>query len=401
MFSESEYGSGFNKHSRDTMAVLKRKGIHFRYIGGLMLSALEATVLATEAAELCRKADGYWLFCSNTLFNSPAQLAAAKPPWNLKAGTIADYWKALAAVSRLGRKPTPRRPRMETVNLLAKLNDTASDPFLRRPDGLTFPDQPSPNLLTSWDFETDDELKGSWSAYYSWPKRDGAHAHHGQSSVLQESLADSAYERPTQIGQKVAVSPGRTYQFEGWVRTERVIGGYGAWMFVGESGVGGRLYNTHSWTRRSLRFANASGEKEAYISLRMHYAKGKAWFDDLRLSEVLTRQLTTKPVSLRASQSVGLTWCADCPDGSAVGVDVLDAESGQVLLRTAATDEDLSDLRALHGCQAVLIRARFDTWRGQSPVLRRLTMQLWRHPSVTKRSGASGRPPAWTGLTPS
>ena len=97
--------------------------------------------------------------------------------------------------------------------------------------------------------------------------------------------------------QWVEVEPGRAYRVEGWVRTEGVEGSgvcidfswhdeYGT--RIGTAATQPRVMGTTSWTKVSLEaFVPPSAAKRCLIGTPVTgNTKGKAWFDDLRITPV-------------------------------------------------------------------------------------------------------------------
>ena len=89
----------------------------------------------------------------------------------------------------------------------------------------------------------------------------------------------------------VAVVPGRTYQFSGWVRAEEVVGSAGWYIHV--NGERMELVNrtldagpgTYEWKEVTSQFTAPTNADTATLGTVLH-GTGRAWFDDVRLVEL-------------------------------------------------------------------------------------------------------------------
>ena len=145
-------------------------------------------------------------------------------------------------------------------------------------------------------FETPDAKGGGaadWSLYGNgaWSVKRGE-GRNGTSALICGDVGKGGWTT-----QWVEVEPGRPYRVEGWVRTEDVEGSgvcidfswhdaYGT--RIGTAGTQPRVMGTTAWTKVSLEaFVPPAAAKRCLIGTPVTgNTKGKAWFDDLRITPV-------------------------------------------------------------------------------------------------------------------
>jgi len=141
-------------------------------------------------------------------------------------------------------------------------------------------------------FETPDAKGGAadWSLYGNgmWHVKRGE-GRNGTTALICDDVGKGGWTT-----QWVEVEPGRTYRVEGWVRTEGVEGNgvcidfswhdaYGT--RIGTAATQPRVMGTTAWTKVSLEaFVPPAAAKRCLIGTPVTgNAKGRAWFDDLRI----------------------------------------------------------------------------------------------------------------------
>jgi len=95
--SENEYSTGLPPRTLSVIERLKKQGVHFRYVPGLLIGSYSPRQLAQQAA-LCQKLiDGYWLFTTYSLWQpQPQRLRGA---YLIKADRH-QYWNLLNEANR-------------------------------------------------------------------------------------------------------------------------------------------------------------------------------------------------------------------------------------------------------------------------------------------------------------
>ena len=138
---------------------------------------------------------------------------------------------------------------------------------------------------TAWDLIT-----------FTWPVTE-TNPNTFEFSVTNEGRSGKALHLSSDTGAdfalqtKVAVKPNTDYLFTGWIKTEDVEnlgGGYGAVFDIEKKGRTRAIRGTKDWTWVERQF-NSGDFEEIIIGChlgRWGQYKGKAWFDDLQLSEV-------------------------------------------------------------------------------------------------------------------
>jgi len=369
IFSEAEYTAGYCDRTEAQIAALRNRRIQFRYVGGLMLSVMEPDELAIHAAELCRRTGGYWLFCSNTLFNSPEQLARAKPPWNLKAGRITDYVNALGAVERSvsatgSTKASPQ-------NCIELLDADPSAGLLKTEHGLIIESRDhGPVIREGFD------SAGSatdWEGYYAAPVWDRTLGQGSPGSLLLENPAAGALKRPAHVSKEFHVSANGRYRIMASVRTENVLGRNGAILLVQRGRIGPRLLNTHDWQSY---FGETTADQNGQIQLafQMHYTQGRAWLDDLTISPLSERVWESRPWNLNGGQG-RFRIASLVPKTMTLQLQLLRDKDERILIRNLRDRHDLSSVYDLHGELAVRLRLIIRSWDREALWIRQLGVE--------------------------
>lgn len=148
IFSEGpEYELGYTPNVNATVSQLKKMGIPVRYVGGLWLRYHSPFNLGWNAGELAEKADGYWLFTTDSLFGDLKRFDGPDGSHYRLAGdaTQEQCWQVLKAVNQLIDQHniyTDNR-RLITPNLWAANfagQTKVSYTYLPSPDGLMVED---------------------------------------------------------------------------------------------------------------------------------------------------------------------------------------------------------------------------------------------------------------------
>ena len=134
--SESEFYQGFYYYSEERLSSLRKTGINALYVGAVFQGSCYPEHYASMLDELCRRADGYWLYYSAMFFN-PVAAQRLKPPDEGTQYTLSalpdEYFRELtranAAVDK-GRSLPARFPhKFDLMPLLKKVDtDTAKEP---------------------------------------------------------------------------------------------------------------------------------------------------------------------------------------------------------------------------------------------------------------------------------
>ena len=152
---------------------------------------------------------------------------------------------------------------------------------------------PSGNLLKNGGFEEDadgDGVPDHWQAGHGdggakFVQRVTDEKHSGSASAHQNKTSRDYFFAQ----QYVTLKPHTPYTAFGWIKTEGVSGGGGAQIYAYEfKGAGGQgpemlATGTTPWRRYAISFTTGD-DPVGRINFRI-FAKGKAWFDDLKLVE--------------------------------------------------------------------------------------------------------------------
>ncbi|HEU4509026.1 MAG TPA: hypothetical protein VFR78_12345, partial [Pyrinomonadaceae bacterium] len=136
------------------------------------------------------------------------------------------------------------------------------------------------------------EVESGGNSAYNWSvpfipgvefSRDENHAHSGTSS----GKISSATETDAYFTQEVRVQPDTQYLLTGWIKTENVASGVGAYFSLYGTVIHSELrFGTTDWTRVALSF-NSGPRTWVTIAAALGYSltpsKGTVWFDDVRL----------------------------------------------------------------------------------------------------------------------
>ena len=369
VFSETEYTAGYGEGTVAQIAALRNRRTPFRYVGGLMLSEMEADELAVNAVELCRRTGGYWLFCSNTLFNSPEQLAKAKPPWDLKAGCIADYVNALGAVERtvLATGFTKEVPR----DCIELFDADPSHGLFKTEQGLIieFPER-GPVMREGFDSA---ESATDWKGYYASPVWERALGRGLPGSLLLENPVSGSLERPAHVSKSFHVSAAGRYRIAASVRTENVLGRNGAILLAQNRRIGPRLLNTHDWQDFAGE-TTADQDGQVHVAFRLHYSQGRAWLDDLTISPLGESAWESRPWSLSRGRG-RLRIDALVPETMSLQIQLVRDKDGRLLIRNLRNRGDLCAVFDLFGDIDVRLRLVAQSWGGATLWVRQLDVE--------------------------
>ena len=360
VFDEISYSAGLTPDVSRRAAELKAISPNVRYVGGLMLSRWAPRGLCTQGLRLSREADGFWLFCANSLLSNRAGQEKARSVWRLKV-LYADRY--LAALGRLAQAPVATDlagVEVRSPNLL---------PGIKR-----WPTKPVTNLMQNGGFE---EPLTDWKGYYAKPTADGSVKHSGQRSLRLDNGAGS-WRRPAHVSHRVSLRPGR-YRLWYFVKTQDVVCGRGVEVLTlcaKKQRHARRLFGTQEWVQREIDFEVPEPADEAIVFFRMHYASGTAWFDDLSLIESPTVTLTSDPWQPPKGGTWSRThWEADVPEGAQLSANVIDVENSEDIWPKVPNGAKISAIGDAIGPRP--LRLRFDAEPnegGEYPVLRSATL---------------------------
>jgi Rhs family protein len=152
---------------------------------------------------------------------------------------------------------------------------------------------PVSNLLLDHNAERN---KGTWTgSNWSSPggtfSVDSSQYYLGSRSLKIEQKGQTNPARSGAVQKLTTLSPGTTYTFSGYVKTDGVTGGMGANLYVAcfkdstslETFNGDAIVGTNDWQRTSLTFTVPAGANRVELYGGLSYANGTAWFDCLQL----------------------------------------------------------------------------------------------------------------------
>lgn len=360
VFDEISYSAGLTPDVSRRAAELKAISPNVRYVGGLMLSRWAPRGLCTQGLRLSREADGFWLFCANSLLSNRAGQEKARSVWRLKV-LYADRY--LAALGRLAQAPVATDlagVEVRSPNLL---------PGIKR-----WPTKPVTNLMQNGGFE---EPLTDWKGYYAKPTADDRVKRTGQRSLRLDNGATS-WRRPAHVSHRVSLRPGR-YRVRYSVKTQDVVCGRGVEVLVlcaKKERHARRLSGTQDWMQREIDFEVPDATSEPIIFFRMHYASGTAWFDDLRVIESPTVTLTSDPWQPpKAGTWNRVRWEADVPEGAQLSANVVDAENREDIWPNVPNGAKISVIGGAIGSRPLRVRFEVEpNERGEYPVLKSATL---------------------------
>jgi mono/diheme cytochrome c family protein len=220
------------------------------------------------------------------------------------SGTAADpdLHTRLAAFVKLAEFPTTPEIRTLVTGLIAQ-PQVQQDEWLREAARLmakkhgTSAFKEGPNLLSNGDLEKlgTDKLPEGWKRRdYGGPSKtegnQGAEwktvsgpgqTHGGQSAVRCITRADA----DTSLYQEVAIKPNTTYKLSGWIKTHALKGKASFNDHIGRVETERLTARESDWSEVEVVFTNKDKPK-AGINI-LHVAKGDAYFDDIKLCELL------------------------------------------------------------------------------------------------------------------
>ena len=191
-----------------------------------------------------------------------------------------------------------------------------------------------PSLLANGDFEAD--VKG-WHAGWNSPPGLFTHAPTGgRNNGGCVAVSNNDAHVAVLVAQSVQVTPGKTYKFSAWIKTDitKMAGDAGAMMFLewnGKKGwIGGAWSKGFTWKTDWRKFENVATmppgatTATAYLSLAKG-ARGRAWFDDVEMHELVQGEIELFVLQPDYRRTI---WPEDRQRPIIVRVDISDAVVG-------------------------------------------------------------------------
>jgi hypothetical protein len=330
VWGENTYWNGYAPAWEGYVQEYQALGPRVRVVGGLALSGWGPQGLALQGAQLAQHAEGYWLFCANSLFATRQQQEEAQSVWRLKALYADRYYAALRKLNRAvldGLPPPPTEPGDWSSNLLENLAEGSVGNGRRAVPPADWSPFEAPELLWNGGFEEDfGDLSGDavhrWHNYYAWPQRVAEQPHSGGSCCR---LENNDPERPCSISQTFPAQPGQSYRFRGAFRTDYLVSGQGLYIHFNGAEAGRWRGHFPQWTPFEVTATCPPDAQTMSIGIEMHYTLGTVWLDDLSVTLSPRRILLTQPFSLSPGRVWGhLRWQAEVPEGARLRVDLID-----------------------------------------------------------------------------
>jgi len=373
IFSEREYSRGFNARTAESVAWLRKEGIPARLIGGLMIGAYTGMGMGAKAAELACRADGYWLYHGQVLYNPNARILPRGKHSEYKVQEpTARYWEAMKLANAWldkGARLYQGEPAGEMPILTPATVVKPPEQVIVSEKGIEITPLPdSGSLVANGDFTR--PFASAWRTFDQPPKivdlpdRDGR-------AVLFDCKVRTRDTYTSSFFQTVKVDPPKRYRVKVDVRTESLeLGKVGVQVFHTDKSEA-MVNNTVTlsdcpWTTLSGDFAAA--RPEVHLVLLANGVEGKIWIANVRMHQIDHFRLETKRVTLPKGCLPLKVVLPELPGDARLRCFLADPLLERDYFRVAPqTDLDLRYLGAIYGDVPLGFLLEFDLERSSRP----------------------------------